>query len=273
MSIYGERGYLLENYRLFHLASPLNEEVDFHYHTFHKIVIPLKGALSYMIEGRHYRLEAFDIALVGRGCVHKPETAESNERVLIYRSSDFLREKSTDECDLEMCYKVAHDRGIHILRLNSAQRKRLSKLIADLENLTKSREYGNQYMRDTVFYQLMIELACFSLKQQECTVDTVFDEKTVQVLRYINDNITENLSIDHLADRFYISKFHMMRKFKVETGYTVHAYISNKRLLMSQQLIEQGISPTDACFRCGFRDYSVYSKAYKKMFGVSPAKR
>ena len=172
-----------------------------------------------------------------------------------------------------MCYKVAHDRGIHILRLNSAQRKRVSKLIADLENLTKSREYGSQYMRDTVFYQLMIELACFSLKQQECTVDTVFDEKTVQVLRYINDNITENLSIDHLADRFYISKFHMMRKFKAETGYTVHAYISNKRLLMSQQLIEQGISPTDACFRCGFRDYSVYSKAYKKMFGVSPAKR
>ena len=105
------------------------------------------------------------------------------------------------------------------------------------------------------------------------TVDTVFDEKTVRVLRYINDNITEPLSIDHLAERFYISKYHMMRKFKAETGYTVHAYISNKRLLLSQQLIERGVSPTDACFRCGFRDYSVYSKAYKKMFGVSPAKR
>ena len=59
MSLYGERGYLIENYRLFHIASPLTEEVDFHYHTFHKIVIPLKGALSYMIEGIHYRLEAY----------------------------------------------------------------------------------------------------------------------------------------------------------------------------------------------------------------------
>ena len=126
MPVYGERGYLRENYRLFHLAAPLTEEVDFHYHTFHKIVIPLKGTLSYMIEGRHYRLEAFDVALVGRGCVHKPETAESNERVLIYISSDFLREKSTDTCDLEKCYKIALERGSHILRLNHLQRNRVS---------------------------------------------------------------------------------------------------------------------------------------------------
>ncbi|MBQ2864978.1 MAG: helix-turn-helix domain-containing protein [Clostridia bacterium] len=273
MALYGERGYLLENYRLFHLASPLTEEVDFHYHTFHKIVIPLKGALSYMIEGRHYRLEAFDIALVGRGCVHKPETAESNERVLIYISSDFLRDRSTENCDLELSYKLAHDRGSHILRLNPSGRKRVSQLIRELEELCGSQEYGSEFMRDTIFFQLMIELACFSLKQQVCSVDTVYDEKIVQLLKYINDNLAENLSIDHLAERFYISKYHMMRKFKAETGYTVHAYISNKRLLLSQQYIEEGISPTDACFRCGFKDYSVYSKAYKKLFGVSPAKR
>ncbi|MBO7276150.1 MAG: helix-turn-helix domain-containing protein [Clostridia bacterium] len=273
MPTYGERGYLKENFRLFHLAAPLTEEVDFHYHTFHKIVIPLKGTLSYMIEGRHYRLEAYDVALVGRGCVHKPETAESNERVLIYISSDFLREKSTDTCDLEMCYKIAHERGSHILRLNHLQRNRVSRLIGELENLSKSEEYGSDFMRDTILFQLMIELAGFSLKQQNVEVDTVFDEKIVQILKYINDNLTENISIDNLAEKIYISKYHMMRKFKAETGYTVHVYISNKRLLLSQQLIEQGMSPTDACYRCGFRDYSVYSKAYKKLFGVSPKKK
>ena len=270
MASYSERGYLLENYRVFHMETPLTEEVDFHYHTFHKIVIPLKGTLSYMIEGRHYRMEAYDIAFVGRGEVHKPETSESNDRILIYISPDFLRDRSSAECNLEICYNMVHRHGNHVLRLNPSQRGHISKIISDLERSVRSSEYGSRVMCDAFMLQLMVELARFSLKQQSFDVDMVYDDKIVQVLKYVNENLTENISIDHLAERFYLSKYHMMRKFKSETGYTVHNYISNKRLLLSQQLMERGLSPTDACFKSGFRDYSVYSKAYKKLFGVSP---
>ena len=64
----------------------------------------------------------------------------------------------------------------------------------------------------------------------------------------------------------------MMRKFKEETGYTIHSYLSNKRLMLAQRLLEEGASSTDACYGCGFKDYSVFSKAYKKLFSISPGK-
>ena len=140
MKTYKERGYLLEDFRLFHMSVPLTEEVDFHYHTFHKIVIPIKGSLSYMIEGRHYRLEPFDVALVGRGCVHKPETDESKERVLFYLSSEYLRGKSVGELDLEDCFKTAQETGNFVLRLSTAQRSRISKLIRRFQEEQNEKE-------------------------------------------------------------------------------------------------------------------------------------
>ena len=124
------------------MSVPLKEEVDFHYHTFHKIVIPIKGSLSYMIEGRHYRLESFDIALIGRGCVHKPETEESNERVLFYLSSEYLRGKSTDNFDLEYCFKRVQESGNFVLRLNTAQRTRIGKLIRVFQEEEKCNQVG-----------------------------------------------------------------------------------------------------------------------------------
>jgi AraC-like DNA-binding protein len=77
---------------------------------------------------------------------------------------------------------------------------------------------------------------------------------------------------DTLAKRLFISKYHLMRQFKAETGYSIHQYIANKRILFARDLIARGESPTDACYRCGFRDYTVFARAFKKQFGRSPRK-
>ena len=80
----------------------------------------------------------------------------------------------------------------------------------------------------------------------------------------------EGLSIDELAGRFYISKYHMMRRFKEETGYTIHNYVVTKRLMLARDRISAGVPVGEACYACGFRDYSAFARAYKKLFSVSP---
>ena len=54
---YAERGYLLEDFRLFHLRGAMEEQLDWHYHTFHKLVFFLGGSAGYGVEGRSFRLE------------------------------------------------------------------------------------------------------------------------------------------------------------------------------------------------------------------------
>ena len=63
----------------------------------------------------------------------------------------------------------------------------------------------------------------------------------------------------------------MMRKFKEETGYSMHQYILEKRILAARNLILTGSPATVASVECGFKDYSTFSRAYKKLLGQIPS--
>ena len=54
---YAQRGYLREDFRLFHLKGAMEEQLDWHYHTFHKLIFFLGGQSGYGVEGRSYPLE------------------------------------------------------------------------------------------------------------------------------------------------------------------------------------------------------------------------
>ncbi len=97
------------------------------------------------------------------------------------------------------------------------------------------------------------------------------DSQVEQLLKYINRNLTEDLSIDRLSEKFFFSKYHMMRKFKNETGYTIHNYITSKRLLLARSLINEGTPVMKAAQMSGFNDYTTFVRSYKKQFGNAPS--
>ena len=93
------------------------------------------------------------------------------------------------------------------------------------------------------------------------------------LLKYINQNLDKDLSIEALAQKFFLSKYYLMRKFKEETGYTIHNYIVSKRILYARSLIAQGIPVTKAAVKSGFGDYTAFVRAYKKQLGTTPSGR
>ena len=91
-----------------------------------------------------------------------------------------------------------------------------------------------------------------------------------QVIRHINEHLSEPLSLDALCEQFYLSKPQLCRSFKRTTGASVGEYITAKRLLQAQTMLRAGSPPTQVCTACGFNDYSAFYRAYRKHFGVSP---
>ena len=121
------------------------------------------------------------------------------------------------------------------------------------------------YVR-TLLSELMIFLSLSSGEQIEINEG----ELGARVIRYLNENITRDLSLDRIARRFFVSKYYLCRAFKKHNGVSVHVYINHKRVMYAKQLIEQGETASGAAYKVGFGDYSAFYRAYVKVVGKSP---
>lgn len=270
---YDKRGYLTEDFRLFHLKDTGVQEISFHYHDFDKIILFLSGDVTYLIEGRSYRLQPWDIVLVNRNEIHRPVISpeEPYERMVIYLSPGFLSEYRTDAYDLSDCFRTARENHTHVLRMHRSARRSLTDSIERLEASVADTGYAHPLYQRVLFLEFLIQLNRIAGSRKLDYPETPgSDSRILDVMDYIRDHLSEPLSIDSLAYRFHFSRYHLMRLFKQETGYTLSRYITNKRLLSARELLGTDIPLTDICYRCGFQNYSSFFRAYKAEFDEAP---
>ena len=126
---YEVRGYLKEPFRLFHLADGRGEYIEYHYHTFHKIIILLAGRAGYAVEGERYELAPGDFVLVGSGSIHRPvvETGDYYERMILYIAPDYLRALTVGDCDPSECFRQAQETFQYVYRDEGGSRVRSEK--------------------------------------------------------------------------------------------------------------------------------------------------
>ena len=145
--------------------------------------------------------------------------------------------------------------------------------MSEFYRASKNQELGDNILEKALFYEFMVYLnRIFLEKQYICDQDSyTYDSRIEELLKYINRNLEKELSIEELSRRYFLSKYYMMRKFKEETGYTMHSYIVSKRLFLARSLISQGVPVTKAALQSGFKDYTAFIRAYKKQFGELPS--
>lgn len=275
---YEKRGYLEDDYKMFYLKDCAKKEYPEHYHEFDKILLFLKGNVRYTIEGKTYDLMPNDIVLVKRGDIHKVEIdgKEEYERMVIYISPQYLTRFSKEGTPgLNACFDKTKENNSNVVRTAKMTQTSVYKTMMQLKRSFEEEcaDELEPLYRETLFLQFMIQLNRAIQKEDNLYADTDHcNPKIVKILRYINAHLTEELSINHIAETFYLSRYHMMRQFKQETGYTIGTYISQKRLLYARELLREGASVTKACYESGFKEHSTFTRAYKQLFGVTPAK-
>ena len=267
-----KRGYLQESFRLFHLTSSGQLHVDFHYHEFCKVLMLCSGSGGYSVEGKRYSLQSGDVVLLGNRCVHRPEFSPDSpyERIIIYIDPVFLQAHSSPDCDLTELFSGEHG---HVLRCTESRRQRLFAMAGDLERELASEEFGKALVNRGQLLRLLVEIGRGLGGGTDNYAKPIVpnDERIRSLLEYIDDHLAEDLSVDTLAELAFLSKYHLMRKFKSEVGLSLHEYVAQRRLIIARDLLARGASATDVCFRVGYRSYSSFFRGYVKLFGMTPA--
>lgn len=275
MNEYEKRGYLNQNFRFFHPIDNGQREFSYHYHDFYKILIFLSGDVTYCIEGKSYELAPYDIVLVNAGEVHRPiiQSANTYDRIILYVSPEFLRSWQQEDENLELCFLRAKQEQSNVFRMPSMKGSRLYQSLEELEAALGDTDYAGALYQNVLFLEFMIHLNRAALHNTPGFMSTKqANDKILAILSYINEHLTENLSIDFLSEKFFTSKYYLMHSFKKETGYTIGNYLTIKRLRYARELIHGGMPVTQACFECGFHNYTTFSRAYKKHFGEAPTR-
>lgn len=266
------KGYLFENFRLFHLRDRRAQQVEPHYHEFDKALVFYSGNVDYIIEGVTYSLRPGDMLFVPHHAIHKPVIGSDAdyERAVLWIRPGFLEANSRQDTELDTCFRLSLERRACLYHPQAETISRVKRLVGRLEKAVGEERFGSAMLADTVFLQLMIEFNRCVLEespQQPRNIDPKIDE----VLRYINNNLSEELSVDRLAAMCYLSRYYFMRRFKESTGYTVHNYICQKRLTAAAEKLEAGMGVTEAAMSVGFSEYSSFLRAFKKIYSVTPS--
>ncbi|WP_044171100.1 AraC family transcriptional regulator [Flectobacillus major] len=91
------------------------------------------------------------------------------------------------------------------------------------------------------------------------------------VVRYIKENLAENLTIEKLSDMACMSKAHFFRSFKREFGLSPVEYIIQERVKLAKKILaDPMMSITDASFRVGFQNVNYFCTIFKKYEGTTP---
>ncbi|MGM7635026.1 AraC family transcriptional regulator [Bacillus sp. Hm123] len=92
-----------------------------------------------------------------------------------------------------------------------------------------------------------------------------------KVIDYIDQHIHEVISIQDLAKHIGYSPFHFSRIFKEVVGETPMEYVTKRKLQFALKDMSKQTSMNDIAFNYGYESYAGFSKAFKKVLGVSPA--
>ena len=242
-----------------------------HRHEHYEVNMIWSGTMHYQVEDRTYHLTNGDILLLSPGQVHRPvPDAEqgSCERVVFWLEGGFLQQFSAPGFDAADCFGGAG--GSACLRFDNEATMRIGELMDRCIRESASEDFGAAMMADTFAVQTMILINRLHRRMAQSERRGQSGTLVGRVLEYINNHFSEELTLDNLAGRFFISKYHLSREFGRIVGIPVHRYLIQKRLVVAKQMLNEGRSSSMVYQHCGFGDYSNFYRAFRNEYGISP---
>ncbi len=259
----------------------------YHFHKDYEILLFMGEGGELSIGNRVYQAERGDLFLINNLECHKTSGQEGKEytRYVLMFDPDFVKRA-----------EVAF--GYHFTRYFSDRpRNFIHKISLSGENLDRLIEYFQRFehgKREKQEEQVTVELVVlemlvyinqlyefFSWKKKEIVgwqeakqehVEEGREDRSriEQIKRYVQEHVGDSLTLENIAQMFYMNSYYLSHYFKKETSFTITQYIANTKIAAAKEMLKNGMSVTDTAVALSYSSDSYFIKTFKRLTGTTP---
>ena len=135
--------------------------------------------------------------------------------------------------------------------------------------LEKNRAGNRELLENELLHRLVTQILTWQTEIPVKKEDNI-TSKLLEIRGFLDEHFTEKISLDELANLFYISKYHMSREFKKAFGITVGSYVNSQRITKAKELLRFSDQQIEVIARaCGIEDNSYFNKVFQKAEGIT----
>lgn len=263
-----------EDFEIFYYKDLNLSQVSLHLHDHYEFYYFVEGSVTYRLGEQEHHLEPGDCLLIPPDLPHTLSNAEPDlpyRRFVLWVSKSFFHTLCAVDAE-GYGYGFTHAQtigGLHFRPDLVNAQEIMGLLMNILEERNDTRPFRNLNLRLMIasFFVYLNRLIYHSINQESPTYENAL---YINICYYINHHLSEELTLNQLADFFFVSKYHIAHIFKDSMGISIHQYILKKRLHACKNAILSGMAFTKIYTQYGFNDYTVFYRAFKKEFGMSP---
>ncbi len=238
-----------------------------HRHDFVELLLFLNDGGSFFLQDSAYPLKRGSLIIMQENTPHQSIVTENSyERYVLHVPRKTLIDVSGEKTDFSGMFKKNY-----FLQLEEEDFNKLHSLMEKCS--VKPQAFGDDILRDCAFLTLLVFVAKLLPESQTVSLSNHGLSSAVYLaVGWINSHLDEDLSLNTLASQCYVTKYHLCRLFKDETGFTIGEYILQQRLSKATNLLKKGESVQKASEGAGFQNYNHFIRTFSRWMGISPGR-
>lgn len=242
-----------------------------HTHRFYELVYCQSNSGSeYLVGSTRHRLQRGDIVLIPPNVVHAaviPESRTEPFRGYTLRISSYCVDLL---CNAYPFFRQFDSSKGHVLHTAGTVWEHLNSLFRESVVECEARNPGWDSATMGIVTLLLTLIVRISLITSESAVDEKKPELLEQILDYVENFMSEKITLEDVARRFWVSQSTVTHLFNNKMGVSFYKYVTKRRLVEAKNLIHENLPMEKIATKVGFTDYSAFYRAFKREFGISP---
>ena len=232
-----------------------------HYHEYYEIYYLEEGERFHMVEDQLYKMEAGEFMIFPPYVMHHSYGEENIpfKRLLLYFKPEEILWPSVRDA-------LKEESGIY--RTDIKKRQEIHRVMEDI--LKEQKDPGAFHEEyDRGMLNVLLLLIAREKRPEKAPGKS---SRIGEVIRYIHSHYQEDISLEMLAQMFYVSPYYLCREFKKSTNSTIVRYINVTRIMNAQRkFMETSKNITDISRETGFSNLTHFNRVFKSVTGMSPS--